>query len=75
MRNTLHPLEYATGRNTNEISLSQGLVRIDDVYSVSTKKSPQATRRSRPVSDACLIVSTKRCRSTAVSNVGRRLWR
>jgi len=28
MRNTLHPLEYATGRNTNEISLSQGLARI-----------------------------------------------
>ena len=35
--------------------------------------TPQATGSSRPVSDACLIVSTKWCRSTAVSNVGRRL--
>jgi hypothetical protein len=35
--------------------------------------TPQATGSSRPVSDARLIVSTKWCRSTAVSNVGRRL--
>jgi hypothetical protein len=34
---------------------------------------PQATGSSRPISDACWIVSTKWCRSTAVSNVGRRL--
>ena len=36
------------------------------------KTSPQATGNSRPVSDACLMVSMKRCRSTATSNVGRR---
>ena len=28
---------------------------------------------SRPVSDACLMASTRRCRSTAVSKVGWRL--
>src|SRR5215475_174030 len=33
----------------------------------------QATGSSRPASDDCLIVSRKRCRSTAVSKVGNRL--
>src|SRR5690348_17506063 len=33
----------------------------------------QATGNSRPVSEDCLMVSRKRCRSTAVSNVGNRL--
>src|SRR5947207_199881 len=32
----------------------------------------QVTGNSRPVSEDCLIVSRKRCRSTAVSNVGSR---
>ena len=41
-------------------------------FLVFEKMSPQATGNSRPVSDACLIVSIKRCRSTATSNVGRR---
>ena len=36
--------------------------------------APQATFTSRPVSDACLMASMKRCSSTAVSKTGRLLW-
>ena len=38
----------------------------------SSSRDCQATGNSRPASENCLIVSRKRCRSTAVSKVGSR---
>ena len=47
-------------------------LRLPDQLLLKFAGPAQVTGSSRPVSDACLMVSRKRCRSTATSNVGRR---